>query len=84
MLSFPVFYLGMTLTLTLQKILDVNPEIEQMCSQTEEVRFINYNDVSFRLSDGSPNNGFFIHDQTHLKYKGTERLIKNLSLSARV
>ena len=68
---------------TLQKILDVNPEIEQMCNQTEKVRFIN-NDGSFRLSDGSLNDGFFIHDQTHLTYKGTERLIKNLSLSARV
>ena len=54
-----------------------------MCNQTEKVRFIN-NDGSFRLSDGSPNDGFFIHDQTHLTYKGTERLIKNLSLSARV
>ena len=78
MLPFPVFYLGMTLTLLYR-----NPEIEQMCSQTQKVRFIN-NDVSFRLSDGSPNNGFFIHDQTHLKYKGTERLIKTYSLSARV
>jgi regulator of replication initiation timing len=65
------------------KVENVNPELRKLCEQNSQVSYVN-NDGSFRLADGSPNDAFFLQDKTHLTYKGTERLIKNLTIPALV
>ena len=41
--------------------------------------FIN-NDPTFKLGDGTPNDGYLINDGLHLNDQGTNRLVKNMQL----
>ena len=68
---------------TLLKIENVNPAIKQKLNPYHNVEFID-NEPSFRLADGSPNESYFLKDKIHLTYNGSERLIKNLNLPAKV
>ena len=43
------------------------------------VSFIN-NDMTFKLNDGSPNDGYLQSDGIHLSFRGTNRLAKNLKV----
>jgi hypothetical protein len=66
---------------TQSKIENVNLELRTLCEQNTNETIVD-NDRNFKLADGSPNEAFFLNDKTHLTYKGSERLIKNLSLDA--
>ena len=48
-------------------------------ARDEGVTFIN-NDTTFKLSDGTPNDGYLLSDGLHLNNRGTNRLVKNMKL----
>ena len=48
-------------------------------AEEEGITFIN-NDTTFKLSDGSPNDGYLMNDGVLLTESGTNRLAKNLKL----
>ena len=68
---------------TLMKIENLYPAIKQKLNLYHNVEFID-NEPSFRLADGSPNESYFLKDKIHLTYNGSERLITNLNLPAKV
>ena len=49
-------------------------------SRDEGVTFVN-NDPTFKLSDGTPNDGYLLSDGFHLNTRGTNRLVHNMQLS---
>ena len=46
-----------------------------------DVTFVN-NDLTFKLSDGTVNDGYLLGDGVHLNNKGTNRIAKNMQLKA--
>jgi lysophospholipase L1-like esterase len=63
-----------------------NVELANAClaslAEKSHVTFVN-NDSSFKLADGSANDGYLHHDGLHLSNSGTRRLALNMSLNPR-
>jgi regulator of replication initiation timing len=62
---------------------NANISIKKLCEDTPGAHFID-NDGTFRLADSSPNDALLLNDGKHLSYKGSEKLIQNLKISAKV
>ena len=60
----------------LETISELNSELEKLCD--DKVHFID-NDATFKLRDGSVNNGF-LYDGLHLSKEGIRSLAKNLGV----
>ena len=60
------------------RIDSLNAGLNVLCGE-EGCTLIN-NDESFKLSNGSANDGYILKDKVHLTYSGTNRLAKNLDL----
>ena len=70
----------------MDKIDAINANLQQTCEQLS-VTFVDNND-SFRLRDGTINDGYFLKErysdkQVHLNDKGTEKLCQNLNIKAK-
>ena len=50
-----------------------------MCSEEEQVSYVD-NTTSFKLADGSANDGYYLADGIHITRAGTNKLAKNLNL----
>ena len=62
---------------------NLNLKLKTVCDQTDKVTFCD-NDGSFRLANGSPNDALLMPQGHHLNFRGSEQLIKNLNIPARV
>ena len=62
---------------------NVNLKLKSLCDQNPNIVFCD-NDCTFRLNGGSINNLLLWNDGHHLRYVGSERLIKNLKIKATV
>ena len=51
------------------------------CARTAEGLTLINNEETFKLKDGSINDGYYLHDGTHLTMAGTNRLAKNLKVN---
>ena len=66
---------------TTDRIDALNAGLVEMCASSG-LALVN-NDDSFKLKDGSINDGYFLRDGTHLTKCGTNRLAKNLKLATK-
>ncbi|CAH1788314.1 unnamed protein product, partial [Owenia fusiformis] len=57
----------------------VNAELDSLCDADEKLNFIN-NDKTFRLQDGSINDGYLDNRGLHLTYAGSNKLAQNMQL----
>ena len=51
----------------------------ELLAQVDGVTFIK-NDLTFKLSDGTPNDGYLLKDGLHLNNRGTNRIARNIKL----
>ena len=63
-----------------QRVEVVNASLVAL-AQDEGATYID-NDATFKLADGSPNDGYLLDDGIHLTFKGSNRLAKNLALKS--
>ena len=56
-----------------------NAGLNVMCSEEEQVSYVD-NTTSFKLADGSANDGYYLADGIHITRAGTNKLAKNLNL----
>ena len=66
---------------TTNRIDALNAGLVEMCASRGLV-LVN-NDDSFKLQDGSINDGYFLRDSTHLTKCGTNHLAKNMKLATK-
>ena len=64
---------------TKQENVDIMNDCLSTITRDNGVTFIN-NDLTFKLTDGTPNDGYLQQDGLHLTNKGTNRLAKNMQL----
>ena len=64
-----------------EKVGLLNSELYSLCEDTERCTFVD-NDLTFKLRDGSANDGYLLGDG-HLSKSGTNKLVKNLNLKVK-
>ena len=59
----------------------INANLNALAADTGAL-FVNH-DATFKLRDGTPNDGYLVNDGPHLTFKGTNKLCKNLEVPSK-